>query len=316
MRDINKNLNEKCGIYIITNLINGKRYIGSAKNLRKRLYDHVWDLDKKIHPNNYLQNSWNKYGKDNFEYGILEYCEENTRLIRETFYINTLNPEYNLNGVNLNSIQNHSEETKKKISSKIKESYKNGKLKEKLENSIMHKYDCYVYSIENWKLVKHFDSFAEASVFIVKNRFDLRMEDLGKHIFNKKYVVLRELINNEWELKNIICKNAFKYISQSKEDIYLIGEKEGVITYFKSIPSLVSFYGVSSRSTLVKHKDATKDNPYIPRNTNIKIYWSKEFIPYRPSIDEKSNGLLQDNIGEGCDANTEITEENKESLVS
>lgn len=315
MKEINKVLNEKCGIYIITNLTNGKRYIGSAKNLRKRLYDHVWDLDKKIHPNNYLQNSWNKYGKDNFEYGILEYCEEDIRLVRETFYINTLNPEYNLNGVNLNSVRNHSEETKKKISDKIKESYKNGKLKERLENSIMHKYDCYVYSIEDWKLIKHFDSFAEASVFIVKNRFDLRMEDLGKHIFNKKYVVLRELINNEWELKNVICKNAFKYITQSKEDIYLIGEKDGNITYFKSIPSLVSFYGVSSRSTLVKHKDATKNNPYIPKNTNIKIYWSKEFIPYEPSINEKSNGLQQGNIGESCDANTEITEEIKESSV-
>ena len=316
MKEINKVLNEKCGIYIITNLTNGKRYIGSAKNLRKRLYDHVWDLDKKIHPNNYLQNSWNKYGKDNFEYGILEYCEEDIRLVRETFYINTLNPEYNLNGVNLNSVRNHSEETKKKISDKIKESYKNGKLKEKLENSIMHKYDCYVYSIKDWKLIKHFDSFAEASVFIVKNRFDLRMEDLGKHIFNKKYVVLRELINNEWELKNVICKNAFKYITQSKEDIYLIGEKDGNITYFKSIPSLVSFYGLSSKSTLVKHKDATKNNPYIPKNTNIKIYWSKEFIPYEPSINEKSNGLQQDNIGEDCDVNTEITEESKESSAS
>ena len=316
MKELNKNLNEKCGIYIITNVINGKRYIGSAKNLKVRLYDHIRELDKNIHPNNHLQNAWNKYKEDSFEYGILEYCEEKERLLRENFYINTLEPEYNLAGVNLDSVKNHSEKTKKKISEKIKESYKSGKLKEKLENSIMHKYDCYVYSIEDWKLVKHFDSFAEASVFVVKNRFDLRMEDLGKHIFNKKYVVLRELIVNEWELKNIICKNAFKYISQSEEDIYLIGEKEGVITYFKSLPSLVSFYGVSSKSTLVKHKDATKDNPYIPKNTNIKIYWSKEFIPYRPSIDEKSNGLLQGNIGESCDANTEITKEVKESLVS
>ena len=314
MREINKNLNEKCGIYIIINLINGKRYIGSAKNLRKRLYDHVWDLDKNNHPNNHLQNAWNKYTKDNFEYCILEYCEEDTRLLRENFYINILNPEYNIAGVNLESVKNHSEETKKKISDKIKESYKNGKLKEKLENSIMHKYDCYVYSIENWKLVKHFNSFAEASIFVVKNRFDLRMEDLGRHIFNKKYVVLRELISNESDLKNIICKNAFKYKTQEKEDLYLIGDNSGELTYFRTVPDLVSFYGVSSRSTIMKHKDATRENPFIPKNTDIKIYWSKEFIPYRPSINEKSNGLSQGNIGEGCDVNTEITKEIKESL--
>ena len=46
MKELNKNLNEKCGIYIITNVVNGKRYIGSAKNLKVRLYDHIRELDK------------------------------------------------------------------------------------------------------------------------------------------------------------------------------------------------------------------------------------------------------------------------------
>ena len=51
MKELNKNLMEKCGIYIITNIKNGHRYIGSAKNLYERLKHHEWDLNKGSHPN-------------------------------------------------------------------------------------------------------------------------------------------------------------------------------------------------------------------------------------------------------------------------
>lgn len=53
---------------------------------------------------------------------------------------------------------------------------------------------------------------------------------------------------------------------------------------------------------------------YLEKDENIENL-IKKFIEL-PSIDEKSNGLLQDKIGEGCDANTEITEETKESSAS
>lgn len=36
MQQISKNL-EVSGIYILTNSVNGKRYIGSSNNIRKRL---------------------------------------------------------------------------------------------------------------------------------------------------------------------------------------------------------------------------------------------------------------------------------------
>lgn len=51
---------------------------------------------------------------------------------------------------------------------------------------------------------------------------------------------------------------------------------------------------------------------------NSKIYLTRKYNKYLEycRIFEKSNILLQDNIGESCDANTEITEETKESSAS
>jgi len=314
MREINKELNEKCGIYIITNLVNGNRYIGSAKNLGKRLYDHVWDLDKNVHPNNHLQNAWNKYKKDNFEYGILEYCNTDVRLSREKYYIDIVNPEYNINGVNLEAVTEHSDETKRKISDTVKKCYINGKL-----DSI----HCYIYSIKTWKLIKECISINEASEYLGMKQ-SVRTNIIEHRLFKNEFIVRLNKAESKLELMNDVCKNILTYQSQNDKrpeytqnpNKYLIGERDGVRNYFRNCSDLVSFFGVSSKSTLMKHRDATREKPFVPRNTNIQIYWSKEFIPYRPSIDEKSNGLRQGNIGEDCDVNTEITEEIKKSSVS
>lgn len=62
----------KSGIYKIENLINGKIYVGKTLHLNKRFKEHLWELKKGKHFNEYLQNSWNKYGEENFKFSILE----------------------------------------------------------------------------------------------------------------------------------------------------------------------------------------------------------------------------------------------------
>ena len=68
--------NFKGGIYLITNKINGKKYVGSTHNFISRWRGHKSMLNRGVHFNNHLQNSWNKYGEDNFEFSILEVLDD------------------------------------------------------------------------------------------------------------------------------------------------------------------------------------------------------------------------------------------------
>ena len=63
------------GIYCIENLITHKKYIGQSNNMYIRQGKHINELNKNIHENDYLQKAWNKYGKDNFNFYVWEYCD-------------------------------------------------------------------------------------------------------------------------------------------------------------------------------------------------------------------------------------------------
>jgi group I intron endonuclease len=107
------------GIYIIRNNINNKIYVGSSKNLKNRLNEHKRKLRKNYHRNYHLQQSFNKYGEDNFTFEIIEECELNQLLQREVFWINYYQSFNRDKGYNLRDPQdNHfySEETLQKQS--------------------------------------------------------------------------------------------------------------------------------------------------------------------------------------------------------
>ena len=65
----------KSGIYSITNIANGKIYVGSSLFLSKRIMQHKSDLKQKRHKNSRLQNAWNKYGADAFAFNVIEHVE-------------------------------------------------------------------------------------------------------------------------------------------------------------------------------------------------------------------------------------------------
>ena len=65
----------KSGIYKIVNKINNKYYLGSSKDFHVRKLKHFNELRKGKHHNIYLQRAFNKYGEENFEFIVLEECE-------------------------------------------------------------------------------------------------------------------------------------------------------------------------------------------------------------------------------------------------
>ena len=85
------------GIYKIENLINGKVYIGKSKNIENRWRTHKKELNNNSHCNKHLQNAWNKYGKENFKFEVIEECSMDLLDKQEIYWIS----EYNSNCYNL-----------------------------------------------------------------------------------------------------------------------------------------------------------------------------------------------------------------------
>lgn len=85
------------GIYKISSQIHPERiYIGSAVNIYSRWSIHRSDLHLREHGNSRLQNHYNKYGKENLTYVIIESCLPEDLIRREQYYIDTLNPFFNI----------------------------------------------------------------------------------------------------------------------------------------------------------------------------------------------------------------------------
>jgi len=60
------------GVYQIINLVNGKCYIGSSVNIKKRWAEHIANLQRGTHHCQHLQRAWNKYGESNFDFEMIE----------------------------------------------------------------------------------------------------------------------------------------------------------------------------------------------------------------------------------------------------
>jgi len=121
--------NKISGIYKIRNKITGKYYIGSSDNIlgtTGRWMEHINGLKANRHENSYLQNAWNKYGKENFEFSILKEISKNDLFSLEQKYLDEAKKDgkrcYNLSFLATGGGfggHKHSEETKKRISKKL-----------------------------------------------------------------------------------------------------------------------------------------------------------------------------------------------------
>lgn len=109
------------GIYKITNKLNGKIYVGESVNIYLRWNEHRCRLRNNYNDSEHLQNAWNKYGEENFEFEVIEKCKIEELKKREHYWVNLLKSNDRKKGYNIKLTNDEdkyliSDETRLKIS--------------------------------------------------------------------------------------------------------------------------------------------------------------------------------------------------------
>lgn len=86
----------RAGIYMFTNNINNKKYVGKSNNLYERFKTYYWQRCNVTKYNTNINRVFSKYGLSNFSVTLLEYCKEQDLGLREQHYIDKIKPQYNI----------------------------------------------------------------------------------------------------------------------------------------------------------------------------------------------------------------------------
>ena len=143
--------NKVSGIYSLINKTTSKKYIGQTVYLNGRKGDHLLNLRRNQHDNDYLQKAFNKYGEEDFIFEVLEIIpkledgsnDKDKLTEREQYWMDFYNCYdreygYNINpSASINPMQGntHSIEARKKISEAAKGRKLSEEAKQKLHDS-------------------------------------------------------------------------------------------------------------------------------------------------------------------------------------
>ena len=206
-----------CGLYCITNKINGKKYFGQSTNIEERK-KHYFNYNR--FPNNHIKNAFNKYGKENFEFKIIKVCKEKYLDRFEKLYIrinDTQTPKKGYNketGGGLN--KHHSEETKKKIS----ESKKGTTLSEETKKKIGEKNKGKTLSEETKKKVSENNArYWEGKTFSKEHKKKLSEANKGKTLSEETKKKISEANKGKtWEGKPLSKEHKKKLSEANLKD--------------------------------------------------------------------------------------------------
>ena len=91
----NQKIPPQCGVYIVDCLLTDDSYVGCSTNLRNRKWKHF--SNKGHGKNKQLSKLIKTYGKEAFDFRVLEYCDREVMFELETKYIQELEPNLNNN---------------------------------------------------------------------------------------------------------------------------------------------------------------------------------------------------------------------------
>jgi group I intron endonuclease len=115
---VNEN-KQKSGIYRWTNIITGDTYVGSSVNLARR-FKSYFNFNYLSKNKMIISKAILKYGYSNFKLEILEYCDAPNVIEREQYYLDLLNPEYNILKTAGSTLgYKHTEETLAKLKARV-----------------------------------------------------------------------------------------------------------------------------------------------------------------------------------------------------
>ncbi len=176
---------EKAGVYRWVNLINGKTYVGSSVNLGRRFRVYL-NLRYFIKRNRILYKAFFKYGYSNFRLEILEYCDQEKTVSREQYYLDLLNPDYNILKIAGSTLGfKHSENTKAKIKAKMKTRIWTEEHKAKRLEHLKR-----LHSSEEYKAKR-------LEILNIRNASKEHLEQLKRlKLHNSKEVVVFDTLNN------------------------------------------------------------------------------------------------------------------------
>ena len=240
-------------IYKITNLINGKMYVGqTTKTIEERFRHHKNDCFRKNKSSyNYpLYNAMRKYGIENFEIEELECCDISLLDEREIFWIKFFNTFYNGYNATLGGKGGHTLNLDEKI---IVEKYKKyGTMKK-----VAKEYNCSKDTIKNI-LMKH-------NICITPSTKHAKNKGLTVQRFSKTNVLLEEYTTlvdaGQWAINNNLTKSTIPRYAGMSIKRAIIENKSCFGFIWKS-----DFYNDE-----IKEKRKIKMNSYIRKKTS-EIY--------------------------------------------
>jgi hypothetical protein len=281
---------KKSGIYKITNLTNGKIYIGSSQSLWKRYLNHKNCLDANTHGNTKLQNSYNKNNKENFVFELIEICPVELLQEREQYYLNTLLKAdsdlkyfykygYNIAITSKNNIL--SQETKTKISKALTNNPKICKKnKDSVKNRVVYVYDLngvYLDSIESvTKACKKYDIKSTSSVVIIcqnktfayKNTYVFQYENknnlIGADRLNKFGFKIKNDVNGNLKL----IRKRTTFTTKKSKTIYCFNLKGVLINQFNCFADINRHYNKKVGSNILRSINNKN------KETVENCYWS------------------------------------------
>jgi len=201
----------KTGVYLWIHLESGKKYVGSSIDLSKRFISYYTSSYLARPGNSYIYNALINYKYSAFSLSILEYLDitnlsknEAQKLLieREQYYINTLNPEYNILKIAGSSYgYKHSEESLELIRTALKgRSFteihldKLSKAKKGIPLCEDHKLKLskkiYIYTNENPKeLFLKFNSVNETAEYFNCSRRTISSYIDSNKLYKKKFIL-------------------------------------------------------------------------------------------------------------------------------